>query len=279
MTPMPPIRTDLELAMRDLDEVGLARFAGAAPEMIEPLRERLVEQAAGEAAHGCAWRDNGADPILTDDGANQRVWNLLNKGQVFRDIVLNPAAQALIKHLLGEDILLFSCTANIACKGGRAQSIHADQLYAPQQTPYALMANCLWMLDDFTEENGATRIVPGTHRSDRYPDGGEAIETLPATGPKGTIMVWDGRLWHGTGVNRTDAPRHGLLSAYCRAFVRQQENVSLSLSPEVLATASDELKTLLGFRTWMGLGSVDGVNHGELKSRPSTFTGELTPPA
>jgi ectoine hydroxylase-related dioxygenase (phytanoyl-CoA dioxygenase family) len=273
---LPPIRTRLEEAKNDLDEYGLTRFTSAAsPEMLARTRERLVAQAAGEVAEGLAHRDPGSTAYPTEGAANQRVWNLLNKGEVFRDVTVNPIALELIQHLLGQDILLFSITANIARRGGEAQSLHGDQLFAPADIAFPLLANCLWMLDDFTADNGATRVVPKSHRAGRWPSAEAHIETAPATGPAGTMMVWDGRLWHGTGVNRTDSARHGLLVAFCRPFIRSQENHTVSIAPDVLAQCSPQLLTLLGFSPWRALGMIDGglaqMRHG----RPTSYSGEL----
>lgn len=281
-TALPPIRTDLDSAKRDLEEHGLTRVAGAASASeIAEARRRLIAQAAAEDALGISSRDDGiaANRATGADLPNQRVWNLINKGEVFRRLVMNETAHRLIGHLLGPEFLLFSITANIACKGGRPQNLHGDQVYAPATTPYPLMANCLWMLTDVTEENGATRVAPGSHLVQRWPAEGETVPTLPATGPAGTIMVWDGRLWHGTGVNTTDSPRYVLLAAYCMPFIRQQENYALSLAPEVMERCSPELLTLLGFRNWKSLGMIDGSRHGELNSRPREFSRELEPPS
>lgn len=270
---LPPPRTELELAKRDLDEIGVTRFRGPASEdEISLARSRLIEQADAEIAAGCAFLENGFDFQPRPDGANQRVWNLTNKGDVFRRLIMNEVALSLARHLLGQDILLFSFTANIACLRGQAGALHADQLFAPAETPYALIANCLWMIDTFEEQNGATRVVPGSHRERRWPAFDEDVETAAATGPIGTIMVWDGRLWHRTGVNLTDEPRRGLLCSYCRPFVRAQENSTLSVSPDVLAECPPELLTLLGFRNWQGLGSLDGAGHGVLQARPTRYS-------
>ena len=273
---LPPIRSCLDDAKRDLDEIGMTRFGGAADEeTLEAARRRLDDQAAGEDAHGSAFRDFG-DKVVNIPGApNQRVWNLINKGEVFRRMALNEAVQTLVKHLLGEDILLFSFTSNIANKGGLAQPLHGDQVFAPAETPYPLIANCAWMLDDYTEENGATRVVPDSHRTGRWPEPHEEVEVATAVGPAGTIMVWDGRLWHGTGVNRTDKPRRGLLAAYCKPFLRTQENSTISVDPAVLEQCSPEMLTLLGFRTWHGLGMVEGSRHGDLNRRPTVYSREL----
>jgi ectoine hydroxylase-related dioxygenase (phytanoyl-CoA dioxygenase family) len=277
---LPPIRTDLAAAQRDLDEYGLTRLADATTrEEIDEARQRLIAQAAAEDALGISSRDDGrANRAVGAALPNQRVWNLINKGEVFRRIAMNPTAHRLIRHLLGPEFLLFSITANIACKGGQAQNLHGDQVFAPADTPYPLIANCQWMLTDISEENGATRVVPGSHLAERWPAEGEAVATAAATGPAGTIMVWDGRLWHGTGVNTTNNPRHALLAAYCSPFIRQQENYSLSLAPDVMQRCTPELLTLLGFRNWKSLGMVDGSAPGELGSRPQKFSRELQLP-
>ena len=277
-TPFPPLRDNLADARQDLDEAGITRIVGAADEdLLDAVRARLDEQAAGEDAHGCAFRDDGAFVANAPGAPNQRVWNLINKGEAFRRLVLNETALALARHILGDDILMFSLTANIANQGGAPQPLHGDQRFAPPETPYPLVANCAWMLDPFTDENGATRVVPNTHRHGVWPEDGEAIETLPATGPAGGLMVWDGRLWHGTGANRTAMPRRGILAAYCKPFLRTQENSTVSVNPEVLAQATPELLALLGFRTWHALGMVDGLRPGEFRCRPETFSGELKP--
>jgi len=273
---LPPIRDNLEDAKRDLAEIGMTRISGAASETdIAASRERLVIQAAAENAKGYAFRDDGATPVNTPGAPNQRVWNLVNKGDIFRRLVVNKIAKTLVREMLGHDILLFSFTANIAGKGGLPQGLHGDQQFAPVETPYPLLANCLWMLDEFTEENGATRVTPNSHRAGAWPDASSPPATAAATGPRGTMMVWDGRLWHGTGANLTDRPRHGLLAAYCRPFLRQQENSTLSVRPEVLAEASPELLALLGFRSWNGLGSMDGADHSLMRERPTAFSDEL----
>jgi ectoine hydroxylase-related dioxygenase (phytanoyl-CoA dioxygenase family) len=276
---LPPIRTSIQAAKQDLDEGGLTRLTGAAgADEIRAARDRLIAQAAAEDAYGCASRDDGHGDKRGLTGPNQRVWHLISKGEVFRRIALNETVHALIRHVLGPDFLLFSLSANIACRGGSAQPLHGDQIFASAQTPYPVLANCQWMLADVTEENGATRVVPRSHLARRWPRDGEAIETVPATGPAGTIMVWDGRLWHGTGVNRTPSPRYALLAAYCSPFIRQQENFSLTVPPEVLAKCSPELLGLLGFRNWQDLGMVDGSMHGEIHFRPARHTRELEPP-
>jgi ectoine hydroxylase-related dioxygenase (phytanoyl-CoA dioxygenase family) len=224
------------------------------------MRARVVEQAAGERAAGIATIDGG--------GANQRIWNLISKGQVFRDIVLKPFAQELLQHVIGPDMTLSSLTANIAGPGGEPMILHSDQGYVPRDTPYPVVANIMWMLDDFSEENGGTRVVPGSHRKPP-PDPRTAHDSVAAAGPAGTAMVFDGRIWHGTGPNRTQILRHGVLSYFCRPFLRPQENMTLSTHPDVLRNATPELLKLLGFKIWSTLGGVQGPFAPDVKFTPA----------
>jgi len=227
----------------------------------------------------------GDDFTKDAGGINQRVWMLINKGQAFVDLLSHRMARELVAHVLGEHYLLSSYTANIANPGGAAMKLHTDQWWAPAPTRRerralpigsitrqrfdvdddevepSMMApsaccNIMWMLDDFTEENGATRIVPGSHLYGRQPDHerDKDIATIPATGPRGYAMVFDGRLWHGTGANVGNGRRIGLLTTFCGPQFRPQENFTVGTRPEVLKKASEDILGLLGFGVWCGYG-------------------------
>ncbi len=272
---LPPITTDLEQAKRDLDHYGLARIGAALnADDLKTARARLEEQADAEVASGRSFHDGSGDRERIG-GPNQRVWNLINKGEVFRRIAVAPHMLALVRYLLGKDILLSSMTANIARNGGKPMAIHTDQNYIPAETPYPMVCDIAWMLSDFTEDNGATRVIPGSHKAGRIPNSGESPPTVAATGPAGTALIFDGRLWHGTGANVTGHSRFGMFTYYCRAFVRQQENFALSVAPNVLQQCSPELLSLLGFQVWHTLGMVEGTLHGTINRRPATFSSEL----
>jgi ectoine hydroxylase-related dioxygenase (phytanoyl-CoA dioxygenase family) len=140
--------------------------------------------------------------------------------------------------------------------------LHADQIFVPE--PWAQEAqglNVCWCLDDFTEATGATRIVPSSHRLNRAPRPDEAqAETLAVEAPAGAIVVLDSRVWHKTGNNLTpDRRRAGVFAWYTRPIYRQQENWFLSLDPSVRQFASNEMLTLLGWKT-TGLGLVNGAS-------------------
>lgn len=249
---LPPLTRDLEEAKAHLDTFGVARIAGAlGPAQVAALKTRLTEQATAERAAGVAFLDGG--------GANQRVWNLPSKGEVFVDLLRTPIVRTLARHVLQGDYCLSSHTANIAGPGGEPMVLHSDQGYTPRQIDMALTVNVMWMLVDFTDENGATRVRPGSHRVPAEPRRDEPVATVPGEGPAGTALVFDGRIWHGTGANTTtDERRFGVLTYFCRPWLRPQENYTLSTHPDVLAAADDEIRQLLGFRVWRTLGGVQG---------------------
>lgn len=262
---LPTPTTDLEAALADFTEHGYCLVADALDAgQLGDVRARLVAVAADERDRGAAYIDAG--------GSNQRVWNLINRGREFVDLAAHPLALELMDRILGghpqyglaDDLpayLLGSITANIAGPGGDAMALHADQGYVPfPWPPFPLVCNIAWLLDDVTEANGATRIVPGTQLHQRVPDPDAAQHAIPAEAPAGTALVFDGRLWHGTGRNITESERrHVILAYYCKPWIRQQENFTTSVRREVLETMTPVVRRLLGFDHYGSLGMIDGV--------------------
>ena len=249
--------------LKQLDEDGYCIIPGVLSKAeVEALRGRLIEQAAGERMRGVSYRDGG------ESKPNQRVWMLLNKGAIFRDLMLHPVIEPLMTQLLGPDFLLSSFSANIAHPGGEPMVLHTDQGYVGFWTPVPVVANMAWMLDDFTEANGGTRLIPRSHvdqsyspRSSQFAPGDNRHpspeQTIAAEGRAGDLLCFDGRIWHGTGANHTDRPRHAVLSYHCRPFIRQQENFTMGLLPEIRERERPALLKRLGFEVWAGLGRVE----------------------
>jgi ectoine hydroxylase-related dioxygenase (phytanoyl-CoA dioxygenase family) len=243
---LPRPTRDVTRAFEDLERFGYAILEGALDhDRVAALRARVVEQARGEDAQGIGFHDGKA---------NQRIWVLPNKGRIFRDLMLDPLVDTFMGRLLGKDFLLSSLTANIARPGGAPMYLHTDQGYVDFWTPKPLVANIAWMLDDFTEANGGTRLVPGSHLSPGRTDYALS-DTIAAEGPAGAALIFDGRMVHGTGSNITESEeRHVILSYYCRPFVRQQENYYLGLDPALRREERGAFLRRLGYHIWAGLG-------------------------
>ena len=271
---LPKPVTDWARAKADLDRFGYCLVKDAlTPAKTAALRKRLRDQADGEQAAGVATFDGGPG------GPNQRVWALVNKGQEFIDLLDEPIIDAFVPDLLGDHSIIFSYSANIAGPGGRPQMLHYDQISVQPPVPDVMIGlNIAFFLDDVSDANGGTRIVPCSGEKGMAPDDPSSIEgTVAAEGPAGTALLWDSRVWHGTGPNRTDGLRHVILLYFNRHFMRAQENWALSLRDDVKASLSDRVKTMLGFRVTNTLGGVEGPKEGALTERPANPVGRLGP--
>ncbi len=153
------------------------------------------------------------------------------------------------------------------------QSIHRDQWafdFFEFPSDYDVQCNTIWALTDFTEANGATRLMPGsqhlvnerTHTVD---------ETVPAEMTKGSCLLYTGKVFHGGGANTSDDTRMGLNITYNVGWLRQEENQYLSCPPEIAATLPDDLLRLMGYRIGAyALGYIDDVRDPIEAIRPST---------
>ena len=174
--------------------------------------------------------------------------------------MLHGAVLDLVEEMLGPDALLtITVSLNLGPGQGR-QILHADDGIYPVKRPHAAMdVQALWALTDFTEENGATHLVPGSHRLDRMPNPGEQADTIRAVMPKGSVLVYHGSVWHCGGANRTrDERRIGAALQYCAGYLRPQENYFLMIPPEQVAEYPERLQRLLGYGLYRGLlGHID----------------------
>ena len=156
--------------------------------------------------------------------------------------------------------------------GEIAQPIHADDMVIPLAKPHIpIVCNSMWALTDFTEANGATRLVPGSHLKDNPVYGG-TYDSVPGEMKKGSVLIWDGSLWHGGGANKTDKRRTGIAMNYCAGFVRQQENQQLGLKPDLVKTFSPRLQELVGYGVYRGLiGHIDKKSPAQMLGSPDGF--------
>ncbi|HPU14592.1 MAG TPA: phytanoyl-CoA dioxygenase family protein [Polymorphobacter sp.] len=257
---LPAPTRDIAQGLRNIADFGFTIvpdvLTGAA---LTATRDALYRAADSDRSRG---REQHFSLDYAHDSSNQRVWNVLSRDPLFEDLAFHPVAVDYVKALLGWPALLGNLSANITGPGGGEMVLHADQIFMPE--PWAADPqgmNVAWCLDDFTEANGATRFVPGSHKLNRAPRPDEAdAPTVAMVAPAGSIVVFESRVWHKTGFNRTaNEHRAGVFGWYTKPIYRAQENWFLSLRPEVRQFASTEALVLLGYRA-EGLGLVHGIS-------------------
>jgi ectoine hydroxylase-related dioxygenase (phytanoyl-CoA dioxygenase family) len=183
-----------------------------------------------------------------------RIYNLLALGPVWQRVPVHEHVLPIVEGILDPGCLISSLSSITILPGETAQPIHADDQLIPIAKPHVpTVCNSMWALTDFTEANGATRLMPGTHRADSSPDFVTEYESIAAEMPRGSVLIWHGSLWHGGGANTTDAPRVGIAMNYCAGFIRQQENQQLGIPAEIAATFSPRLRELVGYSVYSAL--------------------------
>ena len=243
---------DLDPTIADLEAHGFAILQGAvSPDLCDEI---VTEIERLEAESEPSLKGNAFVGYKTT-----RYFDLLNQGEVWRRVAAHPNVLPVIRGVLGDDMLLSTMGTAVIGAGERAQPIHRDdELYEMAMPHRNLVCNTMWALTDFTEENGATRVVPDTHRLGEPADPRQAYPSLPAVMPKGSICFVLGTCYHGGGANRSDDRRWALTINYCAGAMRQQENLMLAVSRERAATFQPELRRILGYAaSARGVGHVD----------------------
>jgi ectoine hydroxylase-related dioxygenase (phytanoyl-CoA dioxygenase family) len=196
---------------------------------------------------------------------SQRLANLVDKGETFRRVVSHPELLAAAELVLGPDWKLSSLNYRAAePHSDSAQPLHCDMGLLPDAQGYAVF-NSVWMLDDFTPENGPTRAVPGSHRSGSLPPAAHPDETI-ILGRAGDVIMMNAHCWHGGTANRTDRPRRSLHGFFVRGDQPQQQYQKRLLRPETLESLTPELRRIL---------AIDDPRNDELSSTGSGRSGFL----
>jgi ectoine hydroxylase-related dioxygenase (phytanoyl-CoA dioxygenase family) len=218
-----------------------------------------------------------ATPTGKDDFAGartRRTGALVARSPAARELVVDPVVLDVTDKLLGPKKSAFQLhlTQVIAIGPGEdGQDIHRDQWawdFFPFPKGMDVQCNTMWALTDFTEDNGATRVIPGSNRWDdklrlSYED------TEPAEMAKGSVLLYTGSIYHGGGANRSDHVRKGINITYCLGWLRQEENQYLAVPQDVARTLDEHLLRLIGYgRGAYALGYV-----GDLKDPLDTLLG------
>ena len=281
---LPQPNKDLTQLRQELKTWGYCLIQDAlSPEQLHKLRTRIKDQMEGEKLAGVAsW--NGVK------GKSQYVHTLLNKGEQFRQCVAHdpagvqagPLIERLITETVGPDFIMESFLAITAYKNNMPQGLHQDNGVGGIQTlktPVSL--NTMYIMDDVNHVNGGTLVVPGSHLIiAKYGTSEKVEEALPPAinveAPAGTVMLFEGRLLHGTGVNRTNKPRTVMVMNSTPYWYRAQENFMLSADPSWLKTASPKLLYRIGAVAGqrMPLGWVEGASGYLVQQRLAIERGE-----
>jgi ectoine hydroxylase-related dioxygenase (phytanoyl-CoA dioxygenase family) len=242
-----------------------------------------VEAAARVVADGYAVLERAIEPALVAElvdavdralrehavpfGANEflgtrtrRLFNLLARDPLFARVPVHEAVLPVVERVLDPECLLSSLTAVEIQPGETAQPLHADDGSLPLPKPHVpITCTAIWGLTEFTEENGGTRVVPGSQRADHSPRKDErAAASVATVMPAGSVLVYHGSLWHGGGANTSRARRLAIICNYCAGFLRQEECQLLALPRAQVAGFPPRLQALVGYSTYRGLlGHVD----------------------
>ena len=192
------------------------------------------------------------------------MYALFAKTRSLDALATHPVVLSILDRVLGQYQLSAPTGISIGAGEG-AQPLHPDDALYPIARPHReLVVNIMWPLEDFTEANGATRIVPGSHRwVDERP--GPDTETVAVAMAAGTALVYLGSVWHGGGANRTGEPRLGVVLHYAVGWLRPVESHLLAVPPEAARLLPTRLQELLGYNVYPPfIGYVDGRHPAKL---------------
>ena len=191
----------------------------------------------------------------------QRIYSVLSRTRVCDSLADHPRVLAMLDRLLMPNYLLSALQAINIQPGEAAQLAHHDDGFYPIPRPREpLAAATIWAIDDFTADNGATVLYPGSHRwGARRP--GPEDPAIPVVMPAGSCVFFVGTLWHGGGANTTARERLALTAQYCQPWLRPMEAFTLSISRDIARTVSEDIRRMLGYSIHPPfVGAVDGLH-------------------
>ena len=231
---LPKATKDIKQMRRDIKEWGFCLIEDAmSKEQSDRFLNRLLDQAEGERLAG----------VDQPTSSGQYINTLINKGEVFAQCIeqnteavqAGPVIEQIMDETLGKGWICHSFLSNGADPGGYPQGLHIDQgpllPWVTEEAP--ALFNTMYIPQDINEKNGGTLVIPGSHRILIEAGSGGKVGKLPPAinleAKAGTIMLFDGRMLHGTGVNRTDKQRFVATMSNVKAWTRTQENWVISV--------------------------------------------------
>ncbi len=209
---------------------------------VEAIRARLDELLAAEG--------DDAGKEVHQEAGTQRLSDLVNKGTLFEVCFTQSRVLAAIAHVLTDPFKLSSLNARFALPGQGLQALHVDWK-GPVAADDFFVCNSIWLLDDFTESNGSTRVVPGSHRSGQVPKdamtdpSAQHPDEIKLTAPAGTVVIFNSHTWHGGTLNTTTQPRRALHSYFCRRDQPQQLDQQAYIKADTNARLSPAARYIL----------------------------------
>ncbi|MEJ8675820.1 phytanoyl-CoA dioxygenase family protein [Chromobacterium amazonense] len=229
-------------------------------ELVEGIKQRVSQLALRES-------ECGEGHFYSQTGKMQRVWNLLGKGDVFhgvitQDLILDAMEKIFARETTHKKYYLSSFQANILFPGAEAQKWHLDTPIPEPHTSWIVKANTIWPLIDFTEENGATEVLPGSHTFSRRPKESDLPmlreKSIKVMAKAGSVVITHGHLWHRSGSNLSQDTRAVLLGSFAASFAREialEDNFFRSNSSEIVASWPEKTREVIGWDHGLKVGA------------------------
>ena len=264
---LPKATKDIKQMRRDIKEWGFCLIEDAmSKEQCDRFLNRLLDQAEGERLAG----------VDQPTPSGQYINTLINKGEVFAQCIeqnteavqAGPVIEQIMDETLGKGWICHSFLSNGSDPDGYPQGLHIDQgpllPWVTEEAP--ALFNTMYIPQDINEKNGGTLVIPGSHRILIEAGSGGKVGKLPPAinleAKAGTVMLFDGRMLHGTGVNRTDKQRFVATMSNVKAWTRTQENWVISVAPDVLENASPKLLHRIGLQALTYGATIEGFGLG-----------------
>lgn len=245
---------NIEGQKRSLDELGFVFVPNLISELECEAYKSLLELNYNQYSHLYAGAKAAAHGELANKSGEKVVFNLHNKDLSWFKLFEHPSILPLLDYLLrsgsynnAEPYYLNNISARCPLKGYAGQQLHIDSILPGIN--YPIKVNVLWLLDDFTLDNGATRVVPGSHKWQRFAENGVFHpDEVRVTGKKGGALVFNANLWHGGAENKTESTRWAVALGYARWFIKPAFDFMQNTPCEIFEKLTESQKEILGFR-------------------------------